>query len=212
MGSLKRFDLNRIIKEYNTVNMFETGTFFGDGVAYALKAPFAKIISVEIISEIAIRAKSRFVNEEKVTIIEGDSVTALENVLPTIEGNCLFWLDAHFPGADAGLTQYDAVKDENMRLPLENELTIIYKYRKNYPDVLLIDDLRLFEEGNYEKGAAPADTLPKFNRNLDLIAELFGKTHTQLKSYADEGYLLLLPINKNSRGGDTVSAFFSSNE
>ncbi len=201
MGSLSRFDLSRIIKEYNTVNLFETGTFLGDSVAFALKEPFSKIVSVEIVSEIATKAKSRFADDEKVIIIEGDSISALKEQLPHLKGNTIFWLDAHFPGADAGLEQYDSMQDEDIRLPLEKELTIIHQIRKNYQDVFIIDDLRVYEDGPYENGYAPAVTLPKSNRNLDFVQRLFKHTHSLFKSYRDEGYLFLFPIGSSDFRG-----------
>ena len=197
MGFINQFNLNRVAGEFNIRYFFETGTWKGDAVAYALQFPFEKIISAEIIPVIADEAKLRFQNETRVTIIEASSTLALSAELPALNGNCLFWLDAHFPGADAGMERYDAMHDEDIRLPLENELTIIHKIRKNYQDVLIIDDLRIYEEGNYENGSAPADTLPQKNRNLDFINQLFGKSHITMKTYRNEGYLLLFPKATN---------------
>ena len=98
MGTIRRFNLVRLIKEYKATNFFETGTFRGDGVDYALNFPFLQITSVEIIPEIANEAKERFSNNNNVKIITADSVSALKNELPAIKTNCVFWLDAHFPG------------------------------------------------------------------------------------------------------------------
>lgn len=193
MGLISRFDLNRIIREYHTPYFFETGTWKGDAVAYALQFPFTKIYSAEIIPAIASEAKERFISEPRVTIIEGRSIDALSASLPKMKGNCIFWLDAHFPGAEEGLEEYDAIKDEDVRLPLEKEVAVIHQIRKNYNDILIIDDLRVYEDGLYENGDAPADTLPKRKRNLDFINQLFSATHVILKSYKNEGYLLLFP-------------------
>ncbi|MBD0364645.1 MAG: hypothetical protein ICV53_00865 [Flavisolibacter sp.] len=196
MGQIQRFDLTRIIGEYNTRYFFETGTFLGDGVGYAAESPFNKIISVEIIPEIADKAKLRFKDSDKIEIIEGNSFMALENELPKIKGNCLFWLDAHFPGADAGITAYDADGNEDIRLPLAKELAIIKRLHSSYKDVLIIDDLRIYEDGPYAKGNVPADALPKIDRNIDFIYKHFGNTHLILKSFLDEGYVLLFPKMK----------------
>lgn len=203
-----RFDLKRIIQKYDTPYMFETGTYLGEGVAHALQASFTRIFSVEIVSEIAARATSRFAYDEKVTIIEGNSVTALEMILPSITGNCLFWLDAHFPGADAGLEGYDAIPEEEIRLPLEQELTVIHRLRQHFRDVIIVDDLRVYEDGPFENGAAPADTLPRNSRNLEFVHRLFGATHIQLKSYKNEGYLLLVPAGMDGFSSPLSEDFF----
>ncbi len=197
MGFINQFNLNRIVREYDIRYFFETGTWKGDAVAHALQFPFEMIISAEIIPAIAEEAKSRFQQEPRVTIIEASSTEALSATLPALNGNCLFWLDAHFPGADAGMERYDAIQDEDIRLPLEKELSIIHELRKNYQDLLIIDDLRVYEEGPYENGNAPADTLPQKNRNLDFINRLFDKSHITMKTYKNEGYLLLFPKAAN---------------
>ena len=199
MGNLKRFDLSRIIKEYKTLNMFETGTFWGDGVAYALEFPFQKVISVEIIPEIAAKATQRFMSEQKVQVIESDSVSALESTLPSLKGNTVFWLDAHFPGADAEMVDHASGEDELFRLPLMKELEVISLHRKNFNDVLILDDLRIYEDGPYQNGPVPPNAMPKGERNIEFVYRYFGATHHIFKSYIDEGYLLLFPEKKYYR-------------
>lgn len=193
MGSLSRFDLNRIIEEYKTLNLFETGTFWGDGVAYASQFQFNKIISAEIIPEIAAKAKFRFIADDKIEIIESDSIAALKKRLPHLKGNTVFWLDAHFPGADARLADYSSENDEEFRLPLNKELAVISAYRKNFQDVLILDDLRIYEDGNFQNGPVPPKAMPKGKRSLRFVYEYFSKTHYIFKSYLDEGYILLFP-------------------
>jgi hypothetical protein len=193
MGALNRFDLCRIIKEYKIPYFFETGTFWGDGVAYALQSPFKRLFSVELVPEIASKAASRFIDNKEVCILEGDSVSVLGQELQYVKGNCLFWLDAHFPGADAGLAAYNAGTDEDLRLPLEKELEVISRLRSNYKDVLILDDLRIYEDGPFVNGNVPADALPGEKRTIDFIYRYFGETHQVMKCYLDEGYILLFP-------------------
>jgi hypothetical protein len=197
MGVINQFNVDRIIRDYNIKFFFETGTWKGDAVAYALQFPFERIISAEIVPPIADGAKSRFKEETRVKIIEASSIKALSAELPLLKGNCLFWLDAHFPGADAGMARYDAAMDEDIRLPLEKELTIIHECRKNCNDLLIIDDMRVYEDGPYENGNSPVDTLPRNDRNLDFINRLFGRTHISMKTYRNEGYILLFPKAAN---------------
>lgn len=194
MGRISRFDLSHMIRTYDTPMFFETGTFRGEGVQYALHSPFKKVISVEIVPQIADEARKKFSSADRVKIIEDESASALEKELPLLKGNCIFWLDAHFPGADAGMTQYDADLDESVRLPLEKELEIISRLRKGYRDILIIDDLRIYEDGPYQNGNVPADALPKGGvRSIDFVYKYFRSTHTVHRLYQEEGYIVLLP-------------------
>jgi hypothetical protein len=193
MGSIRRFDLDRIIREFKTHCFFETGTFRGDGVDYALQFPFKKIASVEIVPEIADQARERFFQKDIVEIIEDSSENALSAKMPNLKTNCVFWLDAHFPGADAGMNDYNADMHESVRLPLVNELEIIHRRKKKFKDVLIIDDLRIYEDGPFENGNVPADALPVADRNIDFIYKYFESSHFILRCYLDEGYILLFP-------------------
>ncbi|HPG11214.1 MAG TPA: hypothetical protein PLU37_06770 [Chitinophagaceae bacterium] len=193
MGSINRFDLDGIKRRFNISNFIETGTWKGDAIAIALNTSFRNIISIEIVPDLAEKAKARFDQHKEVKIIAGDSETVLSKELPSVSGNCLFWLDAHFPGADEGIKGYDEEENDWLRLPLENELNAIRTCRTVNADVIIIDDLRIYEEGVYEKGNAPTDTLPKSIRNLDFLYLNFNETHHIIKSYKDEGYILVFP-------------------
>ena len=195
MGSLSRFNLNRIIANYNTTYLFETGTWKGDSVAYALKYPFTRIYSSEIMPEIAQRARERFKNYPRVEIITHNSTEALQEKYSSIQGNCIFWLDAHFPGAEEGLKGYNDEQDPDKKLPLNKEIEIIAQRKANYNDVLLIDDLRIYEEGPFRRGNLPSNVLPPKIRNIDFIEKHFADTHVIVRSYIDHGYVVVLPKN-----------------
>lgn len=196
MGSLKRFNLKKIIKEYNTKVLFETGTWKGDSVEYALNKGFTKILSTEIISEIAISASKRFSQYDKVKIINSPSTDGLELYLQELNEPVLFWLDAHYPGAEEGIKKYNDEENEIKRYPLKRELEIIARHKKKSENVILIDDLRIYEEGNFKNGNLPSSILPPKERNTIFIQNLYRDTHNIIRSNQDEGYILLLPKNK----------------
>jgi hypothetical protein len=196
MGSIKRFDLGRMIKEYGCDYFFETGTWKGDGVAYANKFPFKKIFSSEIIPEIADRARLRFQNQKNVEILLGNSTDVFKSTLTSIKGNCIFWLDAHFPGAEEGINKYNAYEDEQVKLPLEEEINQIVQSRQGFNDVILIDDLRIYETGDFESGNLPEGILPPKRRNTLFVEDAFGKSHQIIRSNKHEGYLMILPKEK----------------
>lgn len=203
MGSIKKFNLNRIIKEYNIAYFFETGTWKGDGVAYAAQSPFKKILSSEIIPEIADKAVERFKSDNRISIITGNSTDVLNNHIGNLKGNCIFWLDAHFPGAEEGINKYNDFEDEKVKLPLAEEIRLIKEQRKNCQDVILIDDLRIYEEGPYKSGNLPENVLPPKIRNVNFLNNYFGNTHLVIKSFENEGYAMLFPkeaYNKHNRG------------
>ena len=101
MGAINRFDLNEIIEETGANYFVETGTLHGDGVDYALHFDFKKIFSIEIIPELAKKAKEKYTSHENVIIVEGNSSDVMGELIKKIDGNIIFWLDAHFPGCDS---------------------------------------------------------------------------------------------------------------
>ncbi len=193
MGSIKRFNIPRLYHQYKLQYFFETGTWKGDGLAYAAKTPFKKLYSSEIVESIAKEAEGRFKNDNRIQIINDASTNALKKYLPQIDGSCLFWLDAHFPGAEEGLQEYNQTKDETIKLPLHIELEIIASRIKRFNDVILIDDLRIYEEGGFESGNMPAHIERPANYSINFVFDLFADTHQIVKSFRNEGYLYLLP-------------------
>lgn len=136
-------------------------------------------------------------NDPRIRLIEATSEAAFTEWLPRlpVETPVLFWLDAHFPGADFGYAGYDTEGDEALRLPLERELRLIRELRPGGRDVILIDDLRIYEDGPFASGPMPdfAQTLPPERRHIRFISELFGDTHHIHRLYQEEGYVMLLP-------------------
>jgi hypothetical protein len=191
MGNLKHFDLKHYIDFYGIRGFIETGTGAGASLEYAKKYDFELIYSIEIIDSLYQAAVKKFVDDSRITILKGSSREQLDNILPKLStiDSILFWLDAHYPGADYGLKSYhDPSITEDIRLPLETELKLIKSIRPTHRDVFLIDDLRIYLPGNYSAGSLPWE--PK--GNIDFISELF-VTHTIRLDYAAEGYIILCP-------------------
>jgi len=198
MGSLRFFNLQPLMEQYGCRTLFETGTGIGEGLHYASYYAFERLWSVEIHPEVAATARDRFVNDPRVEIVEGTSEEALARVLPTVDRAqpMLFWLDAHFPGADFGYASYKDEKDHDRRLPLERELALIGKLRAPCRDVLLIDDLRIYEDGPYAMGPMPdwAQTLAPELRNIAFAERApWSKTHDLQRFHDHTGYLVLTP-------------------
>jgi hypothetical protein len=157
MGTLQAFDISELMEKYNLTVFFETGTAEGAGIQYIVRFPFKKIYTVEIVKrqveKLRIKFDTLLYDWNILNIIHGDSLSVMEELLPKINGNILFWLDAHYPMAD--LIQNDINKkieayvgagldDKKIRLPLENEIELIKKLRPNKKDVILLDDLHIY--------------------------------------------------------------------
>jgi hypothetical protein len=144
MGLVSFFDLEKIKSENDCKIFVETGTYKGEGVDYALRFGFDKIYSIEIFDELAEKAQKRFKNVPNVEIVHNNSVDGLISIMDKLDSNCVFWLDAHFPGSDIGAKDYDEEKDEKLNMPLLEELKLIAA--RGHKDVILVDDLRTFKE------------------------------------------------------------------
>lgn len=198
MGTLRFFNLQSMMEAHGCRSLFETGTGIGDGVAFAAYFHFDRIWSVEIHPDIAATARDRFTDDPRIEVLNETSESALARVLPGVprDAPILFWLDAHFPGADFGLAGFNDEKDDDRRLPLERELDLIAKLRRPCRDVLLIDDLRIYEDGPYGMGLVPAEaqTLPPERRNIDfLLRRPWSETHVLQRFREHTGYLVLTP-------------------
>lgn len=151
MSVLRNFNLKQIKDKYQIDTFLETGTAEGDGIEHALNFHFKDIISIEIIENQVLKMKQKFKNYNNVSIILGNSTDVFKNILPYINDNIIFWLDAHYPGAD--ITQNNVNLKiqlyingpDNIRLPLEHELLMIKELRKNKKDVILLDDLNIYK-------------------------------------------------------------------
>jgi predicted SAM-dependent methyltransferase len=200
MGSLRKFDL----KSFCCDVFFETGVGTGDSLMYAYKeGRFSKLYSVEIHPETARVATSRFRKSPNIKIINSDSASALSGHLNEIDlaSRVLFFLDAHFPGeVSAGFQGYKKSEPTELKLPLRNELQIIKRMRPTSDDIIIIDDLRIYEDGPFDHGNMPewAQALDESERNINFVYETFPERKI-IRDYSDEGYLLIIPKDKSYR-------------
>ncbi len=194
MGELFFFQLGKIMEVYQCDTFFETGTGFGFGVQIARMFPFKNILSVEILLSEVERLKPAFASDRRVQLFAGKSSDVMSQVLPQVPGNIIFWLDAHFPGAHHHYVNYDAEKDIDTRLPLERELSLIKQLRPGKRDVILIDDLRIYERDNFEWGNMSDHGLGELAK-LDsrFLYTTFEQTHVPQRFLNHSGYLALLP-------------------
>lgn len=194
MGELYLHNLDDYITKYGCSVFVETGTGKGVGLSTALKFPFKKLYSIEIMESLFLECLEKF-KEDRVEILNESSIEGLKVVLEKIEeeSSAFFWLDAHFPGADFHLNSYDYLIDQpKLHKPLKNEIQIISGGRDTSKDVFIIDDLQIYEEGPYE--LLNQEFVNKYGSfGLDFIEDCFSESHTFTRDYRHQGFLILTP-------------------
>lgn len=196
MGSLHRFDIDRIIERFGCRIVFETGTGRGNSLERCTRSSFSKIISCEIYEPLQKSISQMLSNDPRVEVLYKSSEQALLSELPKIPASTpiLFWLDAHCPGIYASSGPLDEPNEE-IRLPLERELQIIRDLRPEGHDLIIVDDLRIYEQGPFERGNSDSKFQPRNGQSngLSFLENLFSATHFIKRVYFDEGYVLLTP-------------------
>ena len=193
MGRINHpINLEKLVKVLNLKNFVESGT--GDCSSMKIAADlnlFENLYGIDLDEDLYNRAVSMF--KSSVKMYNGYSKDEMLKIVGELSDRpTLFWLDAHFPGADYKGVKYDAEKDDSKRIPLEAELKIISENRDITNDVFIIDDLRIYADlpgGSWEfRSTAGAE-------NHDFIETLIGKTHLLVEHHQDQGYMLGFPLS-----------------
>jgi hypothetical protein len=196
MGSLSKFELNEYINKYNSEFFIETGTYKGDGLSYAKMFNFSKLFSIEILKELQDSNILKFKNDDRITLINNNSIDGLSDIFTKNKiGSTIFWLDAHLPKFYSNEYDDDYIKNKDILIPLELELEIIKNSKNIESDVFIIDDLRIYERGNFVNGEW-LDVIKSGFEGISFIDRILSDTHTISKLYTDEGYILCIPKNK----------------
>ena len=106
----------------------------------------------------------------------------------------MFFLDAHFPGADFHYETYTSVEDYDTRLPLKKEIETIVSNRDTKNDVFIIDDLRVYEDNDYTDGNWPLRSVAGGD-GIDFIYNYLSDTHDINKDLRYQGFLIITPKN-----------------
>ena len=195
MGQLNQaVQIKNVLDFYNIDNFIETGTGKAEVVQTVVEADESiNVHTIEVIEQIYDKNKINFSYMTNVNWHLGRSFDLLPEILSDLEGNTLFWMDAHFPGADIGLSSYGDEKDDEKRLPLKKELETIVENRDVTNDVFVIDDLRIYEDGPFETGDWE-DRTKYGGDGIEFIENLFEDTHYVVRSYNAQGSIILLPL------------------
>lgn len=149
--------------------------------------------SIKCMAELYADAKTKFQTYGNVCVWPGYSEDVLPDLLKGLTTEpTLFWLDAHFPGADFGMGSYwDENQPIDIKLPLKVELETIVNNRDINGDIFVIDDLRMYKHGPYEAG----DWLESpCLWGSEFIHTLLNSTHHVIETSVQQGMLLLSQI------------------
>ena len=197
MGQINHpMKLKETLESFGIKNFVETGTGDGSSMNKVIDTEVLdKQYGIELDTELFSNLMKQYDGNENVIIFNGYSEDCMDAVLEELsEEPTLFWLDAHFPGADYGPAGYGDEEDLNKRLPMEAELKIMKEKRDLSKDVIFMDDLRIYVDRDFEAGNWPERS--KFGANgYDFVEELIGDTHILVEHLADQGYLLAFPID-----------------
>lgn len=133
-GFLKETFLKKVREKFGVNVFIETGTYYGKTTREA-SALYDEVYSVELSSHLYNDCVNALASQPNVHLYNGESPEFLKNILSTIKGTPLFWLDAHY---SSGVTAHG--KKET---PVVEEVEAIQKSGiKN--GVVMIDDMRYF--------------------------------------------------------------------
>lgn len=181
MGHLRSFDLD----QFGCNVYVETGTGMGLTLGKAATSSFDRMFSVDMDAQWVGQARARFPNA---VVEHGLSIPALERWLRdelSPRDRVLYFLDAHFPGADYRGAKYDVAAPN--AVPLQEELALIVRYREGCSDYIICDDARIYMIGPFAHGNTP---LIQVSGGLRFVLDMFGQQRVSIK-YEEEGYIII---------------------
>src|SRR5437870_4828171 len=90
-----------LAKEIGADVFIETGTLSGETAAWAA-GHFKRVISIEIDEALHQQARALVRDRANVELLLGPSEHWLPQIVHTVSGPALFWLDAHYSGPGTG--------------------------------------------------------------------------------------------------------------
>jgi hypothetical protein len=206
-------DIDRLIKKFKVKNIIETGTSGGATSKYlAAYYPKLKIYTSEIHEPTYLCAKSNFSNTtlpednyytkkisqpvSNITALLGSSDKVLKDLLPTLSGTSLFYLDAHW----------------NDYWPLHDELIVISENFKN-DCIIVIDDFQVpnrpFGYDCYKTEACSLDYIkPIMDKYFDKYVFYYNDKHGRIP-WGARGKIYIIPQALMTKFNVAESTFYN---
>lgn len=197
MGTLRRFNLQAILDDSDITSFVETGAGRGWSLDYASQHDFVRLLSCELQPDLYQEVVLKFAGDPRVEVRCEESERFLRWCVDALAGPALFFLDAHYPGgADFGLTTYvDSRRSDDGHLPLDKELMALRGYSALSDSVVVIDDSRIYVDGEFQAGPCPARlrASPGATERVTRLLEELDQTHERRHLRLDHGYWILRP-------------------
>lgn len=137
MPSLDINFLKQLKTSYTNFTIFvETGTLNGSTI-FAMEPYFNSLYTIEL-SELFYNKTKKKYNGDKINFILGDSSVVLQDLVPKLKGNIIFFLDGHWSCGRTARGPKDC--------PLYEEIECIMNSLES-ECIIIIDDFRLFGKG-----------------------------------------------------------------
>lgn len=181
--------LGELCNKFNIKNYVESGVGRGDSLEIVISLGcIENFYGIEVDDRFVYHYPGRY---PQLNAFHGYSHEVMPNLIKELNDSpTLFWLDAHFPGCyfGEGFDEPDFVK----RLPLEEELIAMNQGRDLSNDVIIMDDLRMYIDGEFSDGNW--DQREQYGSDgYQFVFDILGKTHVIKEHYADQGYILAFP-------------------
>ena len=188
--------LKKMLQDFGIKNFVESGTGDGSSMDKVLLTEIKlSAYGVELDDELYANLEEKYGNLGYVLLYKGYTEDQFVRVMEDLDdAPTLFWLDAHFPGADYGDASYGAEEDIDKRLPMEKELRVMKDNRDLSNDIIFMDDLRIYVDRPFVAGSWPQRKLYGAD-GYDFVEEIIGDTHILIEHHGDQGYLLAFPID-----------------
>jgi hypothetical protein len=199
MGCIHEWPIAELKKEHNLEVAVESGTEKGSGTIHLASHNFKKVYTIELLEHVF--NSNDFSHTPSIHALLGSSIDVLPNILKeNHDVPTLFWLDGHLPSF------YGHPRDEKTERPLKKELELIVKNKNASKDVIIIDDLRIYEDGSYANGNCARWAMPpEEEHGITFMYESFKETHLIVKDNRAEGYLIMEPLTPYSKRKNLLS-------
>jgi hypothetical protein len=155
--------LSALTQEFPLENFVETGTFMGHTTEIAMHY-FSTINTIELNPEYYYQVCEKFAPYAHVHSHWGDSGKMLRTIVPKLQGQTLFWLDAHFSGSDTAFA--------GCGTPIMQELKAIRDTGSQEHAIILIDDIRLFDLIPHRESADAGQSFPDMPAIFTALREI----------------------------------------
>jgi hypothetical protein len=116
-------EFEKLVQKFKIKNIVETGTFLGE-TSREFSKMVENVYTIESNEKFYLQARKNLMHCKNVKIFLGNSPLVLDKILPTLKGNTLFFLDAHW----------------EKYWPILDELKIIAKFSHMKNSVIVIHD------------------------------------------------------------------------